>query len=116
MNRILADVVGILYLRERAPVVMRVGAAACSALFALVWVPDAQAQEGPGQTTESQDLAQPFSRQEPGWLKPAPKTGTPVRVTERSGKSTTGRLAGVLPSAIRLVSDGVMYEAPLADI
>ena len=84
-------------------IVMRVGAVA---LFALMWVPETRAQEAPGQTTE----------QAAEWLLPVPKTGTPLRITDRSGQSTTGRLAAVLPYSLRLVSGGVTVELPLADI
>src|SRR5262245_35368118 len=115
MNRIPAGVVATLYLKGRASVVMHVGAV-CSAFFALVCVPDARAQEGPGQTTQSQDLNQPSSGQESQWLQPVPTAGAPIRITERSGKSTTGRLVEVLPSAVRLVSGGITLEVPVADI
>src|SRR5262245_60554314 len=114
MNRILA--VGTPYLKGSPPVVRRVGAVACSALFALVWSPDVRAQERPAPAAQNQDLAQPSSRQQSEWLQPVPKAGAPIRVTERSGKSTTGRFASVHPSGIQLMSDGVTLEVPLADI
>ena len=86
------------------------------ALVALMWVPETRAQEGPSQTTQNSQALEPSSREAPAWLVPVPKTGTPVRITDRSGQSTTGRLAAVLPYSLRLVADGVTVELPLADI
>jgi hypothetical protein len=58
----------------------------------------------------------PAIAQAGNWLVPAPKPGTPIRVIQGSGESTTGRLVSVLPSAIRLISDGITREVPLTEI
>lgn len=70
----------------------------------------------PHQNSQGTNTAEPGIKQEPDWLTPIPKAGTPVRVIERSGKSTTGRLVDILPSAIRLASGGVTLEVPLTEI
>jgi len=62
------------------------------------------------------DFSQTPDGQTRDWLKPVPKAGASIRVTERSGKSTSGRLVSVLPSANQLASDGTNLEVPLADI
>lgn len=54
--------------------------------------------------------------QEIDWLEPEAKPGAPLRVIDRSGKSTTGRLVHVLPTSIRLASGGVTHEVPLAEV
>ena len=52
---------------------------------------------------------------QPNWLSRS-KPGARLRVIERSGESTTGRLVAVLPSGIRLASRDVTIEVPLAEI
>lgn len=49
-------------------------------------------------------------------LRSTMKAGERVRVIDRSGRSTSGRLVVVLPSAIRLVSGAITREVPRDDI
>src|SRR5688572_9661231 len=70
----------------------------------------------PNQPATGGQPSSPAIAQAGDWLVPVPKPGTPIRVIKRSGESTTGRLVGVLPSAICLISDGITREVPLPDV
>jgi hypothetical protein len=87
----------------------------CSLLVPAVVLAQDQSRQ-PSQPAASEQHSTPAVGQAGNWLLPVPKPGTPIRVTERSGESTTGRLVAVVPSAIRLISDGITREVPLHDV
>jgi len=68
------------------------------------------------QQPQNVQRARPAGEQAGDWLIPVTKPGAPVRVVERSGRSTLGTLVGVLPSAIRVRSDGITREVALTEI
>jgi hypothetical protein len=83
-------------------------------------VPAAALGQNPASQTSQASQSDRTPRQAPqqkaDWLMPAAKPGAPLRVVERSGNATTGKLLDVLPSAIRLSSGGVIREVPLSEI
>jgi hypothetical protein len=87
----------------------------CSLLIPAVVLAQDQACQ-PNEPAASGQHSRPPMAQARNWLMPVPKPGIPIRVIERSGESTTGRLVAVLPSAIRVLSDGITHEVPLTDV